>query len=245
MSALPRSSGNQSSVSPKFDFEPITGLLTPNEVITATVFGSPSPFNVIFSGDGVLTTITSIASSYLPIQSDTSHSEFIMTIPTMSATADVVVLIEYISHEFEPFGVGTVSVIRTAKSTNTITTTSDGSGMTDVSSTTLSVIIIIRIVQLIHVRYPSRNLHAFRNIHAFPTCRNREAPKSKIPAVIGGAIGGAFFILIAIFLWACTAAIIAIDVINDLQFSLPSRPTTFDADMMVKNPRDEINSSCF
>lgn len=80
------SGSETTSTSAPFNFEPITDPVTPNEVITATVSGSPPPFRVVFSNskDGALVTATpTIIASYFPISTESDRAGFSLTVPSL------------------------------------------------------------------------------------------------------------------------------------------------------------------
>ncbi|KAJ3885839.1 hypothetical protein GG344DRAFT_82296 [Lentinula edodes] len=136
------SGSETTSTSAPLNFEPITDSVTPNEVITATVSGSPPPFRVVFSNskDGALVTATpTIISSYFAIPAEPDRAGFSLTVPSLSVGEDVV-YIEYISSKATPFPVntfpfpiGTVSIVIT--SSNSMITMPASSEPNDSSQT--------------------------------------------------------------------------------------------------------------
>ncbi|KAJ3864190.1 hypothetical protein EV359DRAFT_81678 [Lentinula novae-zelandiae] len=175
----------------EFNFKLFSEVVTPNEVVTATVEGSPPPFHIVFSNSqvGALVTVTPMA-SYVPISDEPDLAGYIFTVPSLSVTENVV-YIEYVSSETTsslvdtlPFAIGPVAIIATSSSlilpptATTITGTSE-------SSTSIGL--------------PTRTGPSSPTL---TPSLSAEAPnKSKIPAIIGGIIGSLLCITVAILSW--------------------------------------------
>ncbi|KAJ3914722.1 hypothetical protein F5877DRAFT_82520 [Lentinula edodes] len=247
------SGSETTSTSAPFNFEPITDPVTPNEVITATVSGSPPPFRVVFSNskDGALVIATpTIIASYFPISTESDRAGFSLTVPSLSVGEDVV-YIEYISSETTPFSIntfpfaiGTVSVVITF-SNSMITMPADS--RTNDSSQTAS----------LRTSSTTTSSGGLSNNSAFAT----ESPSttdpsstthsssttdsSSVPAIIGGAIGLVVSILIASLLWTLYRRCYNRHRQDQRNLNPSSRPTSFHADMMVKTQETEFMTDPF
>ncbi|KAJ3802146.1 hypothetical protein GGU11DRAFT_740868 [Lentinula aff. detonsa] len=207
-----KSSDNPAST---FNFDPITGLLTPSDVTTATVIGHPPPPNVVFSEDGVLITAGPIV---IRIPQDPEHSIFTPTVPSLySATDSIVVFIESISSNTDLFGIGPVSIV-TAPSAPAVfyTPTSSGNSTTSHSSpesTSTMSSNVFNASASVPVSStpdgisspPTSSSMTSSPIVTSSTPANLSAggnpEKSKLPAILGGTVGATVSIQIAILLW--------------------------------------------
>ncbi|KAJ3914718.1 hypothetical protein F5877DRAFT_70469 [Lentinula edodes] len=175
----------------EFNFKLFSEVVTPNEVVTATVEGSPPPFHIVFSNSqvGALVTVTPMA-SYVPISDEPDLAGYIFTVPSLSV-AENVVYIEYVSSETTsslvdtlPFAIVPVSVSATPSSLIILPPTITITG-TPESSTSIGL--------------PTRTGPSSPTL---TPSLSAEAPnKSKIPAIIGGIIGSLLCITIAILSW--------------------------------------------
>ncbi|KAJ3888903.1 hypothetical protein GG344DRAFT_67542 [Lentinula edodes] len=175
---LAASVANAALTESEFNFEFFSEVVTPNEVVTATVEGSPPPFHMVFSNSqvGALVTVTPMA-SYVPMSDEPDLAGYIFTVPSLSESTSSLV-------DTHPFAIGLVAIIATSSSPILPpTTTITGTG-TPESSTSIGL--------------PART---GPSLPTLTPSLSAEAPnKSKIPAIIGGIIGSLLCITIAI-LW--------------------------------------------
>ncbi|KAJ3983753.1 hypothetical protein F5890DRAFT_1554688 [Lentinula detonsa] len=240
---------------PTFNFQPITGPLTPSDVMTATVDGHPPPFNVVFSEDGVLITAGPIATNYMPIPQDPKHSIFTLTVPSLqSATDSIIVFIEYLSGDTDPFPVGTASVgiasigtilgsgsatTPAVSSTSTSSSNSVTSSSSPTSTTSSNVSNASASVDGISSP-PTSSSMTSSPIAASSTPTTLSAggnpKKSKLPEILGGTVGATVSILIAILLWVWYRRCrhLRHRHAQRQELSASSPPTAFHADMMMK-----------
>ncbi|KAJ3996070.1 hypothetical protein F5050DRAFT_1808068 [Lentinula boryana] len=251
-----------------FNFQPITGLLTPDDVITATVDGHPPPFNVVFSGDGVLITAGPIATDYMPIPQDPKHSIFTLTVPSLPPTTEsIVVFIEYISGDTDPFPVGTASIgtilesgsatppIVSDSSTLTSSVNNSATSTSSSDSTSATSMDVFNSSATIPASStpdgisspPPSSFMTSSPIVASstptPPLSAAENPKkSKLPAILGGTMGATVSILIAILIWVlyrrCRRLHHRYAQRQESSASSPP-PTTFQADMMMMKPQSQ------
>ncbi|KAJ3806854.1 hypothetical protein EV368DRAFT_85177 [Lentinula lateritia] len=257
------STSGERSTDSLFNFESITGPVTPNEVITATVLGNPPPFRVVFSNseDGALVTATPMITSYFPISAEPDRAGFSLTVPSLSAAEDVV-YIEYISSGTPPvsvntfpFPIGTVSVVAVVATssdpgvdyTSTQMKTPTGSRSID-SSQTASLRASSTTTSsggLSNDSSSATDFSSARTALPSPLSAEQIPKKSKIPGIIGGVIGLVVSILIAILLWNLYRRCHHRHR-QDQRYSNPSsRPTSFHADMMVKTQATEFMTDQF
>ncbi|KAJ3928995.1 MAG: hypothetical protein NXY57DRAFT_461352 [Lentinula lateritia] len=133
----------------EFNFKLFSEVVTPNEVVTATVEGSPPPFHMVFSNSqvGALVTVTPMA-SYVPISDEPDLAGYIFTVPSLSVTENVV-YIEYVSSESTsslvdtlPFAIGPVAIIATSSSPILPTSLPSQSGLSSLESFTTGITIL-------------------------------------------------------------------------------------------------------
>ncbi|KAJ3749669.1 hypothetical protein DFH05DRAFT_1521285 [Lentinula detonsa] len=247
---------------PTFNFQPITGPLTPSDVMTATVDGHPPPFNVVFSEDGVLITAGPIATNYMPIPQDPKHSIFTLTVPSLqSATDSIIVFIEYLSGDTDLFPVGTASVgiasigtilgsgsattpavsFTSTSSFNSATSSSSPTSTTSSNVSNASASVSASSTPDGISSPPTSSFMTSSAIVASstptPLSAEENSKKSKLPAILGGTVGATVSILIAILLWVLYRRCRRLHHRHAQRQALgASSPptTTFHADMMMK-----------